>query len=131
MADYREHYEKIRAAGAGVVALSVDAPDTTEALRRQLDLPFPILCDTERRVVKDWDLYNAAEKGGIAKPAVFVIDRNRSVSYSSVDSVAKRVPASEIVRVLQSTGGTRQVQRRVHFPTLAAWWRAIRNSMRR
>lgn len=61
-----------------MVAVSVDAPETSEALRVQLSLPFRILCDTERRVVRDWDLYDARERGGIAKPAVFVIDPNRA-----------------------------------------------------
>src|ERR1039457_6550792 len=51
LADYREHYQEIRSAGASVVAVSVDAPGESEALRVDLSLPFPILCDTERRVV--------------------------------------------------------------------------------
>ncbi len=131
MADYREHYQEIRAAGAGVLAVSVDALEKSEALRLELHLPFPILCNTERRVVKDWDIYNPREKGGIAKPAVFVIDRDRTVRYSAVDTVATRVPASEIVRVLQTTAEPRRVRRSVHIPPLAAWWRAIRNSIRR
>lgn len=84
-----------------------------------------------RRVVKDWDIYNPREKGVIAKPAVFVIDRDRTVRYSAVDTVATRVPVSEIVRVLQTTAEPRRVRRSVHIPPLAAWWRAIRNSIRR
>ncbi len=131
MADYRERYREIRAAGAGVLAVSVDALEKSEALRLELHLPFPILCDIERRVVKDWDIYNPREKGGIAKPAVFVIDRDRTVRFSAVDTVAMRVPASEIVRVLQATAEAQRVRRSVHIPPLAAWLRAIRNSIRR
>jgi peroxiredoxin len=131
LADYREHYSKIRSAGASVVAVSVDAPETSEALRVQLSLPFPILCDTERRVVQDWDIYNSREKGGIAKPAVFVIDPSQAVRYASVDSVATRVPAVEIVRLLQNAGNARPIRRRVHVPGLSQWIRAIRNSIQR
>jgi peroxiredoxin len=101
LADYREHYPEIRSAGACLAAVSVDLRESSEALRTQLSLPFPILCDTERRVVKDWDIYNSGERGGIAKPAVFVIDPDQVVRYSSVDSVATRVPAVEIVHLLQ------------------------------
>src|SRR5260370_67525 len=54
LADYRERYLEIRSAGADVVAVSVDAPDKSEALRVRLSLPFAILCDTERRVVREW-----------------------------------------------------------------------------
>ncbi len=130
MAEYREQYNQIRAAGASVVAISVDAPEKSETLRREMDLPFPILCDTERRVIQEWDIYNAREKGGIAKPAVFIIERDRTVRYGSVDAVATRVPASEIVRVLQTTALARPVQRRVYIPRFPQWFRAIRNSIR-
>ena len=69
----------------------MEAPETSEVLRVQLSLPFPILCDTERRVVQDWDIYNSREKGGIAKPAVFVIDPSQVVRYAPVDSVGNKV----------------------------------------
>lgn len=101
MADYREHYREIRSAGASVVAVSVDAPGKAAALRVDLSLPFPILCDTEHRVVRDWGIYNSEEKGGIAKPAVFIIDPSHVVRYAAVDSVVRRVPATEIVSLLQ------------------------------
>ena len=127
MADYREHYEEIRAAGATVAGISVDPPEASEAMRRQLGLPFTILCDTERRVVQDWDVYNSRERGGIAKPAVFVIDPNQVVRYASVDSVATRVPAVEIIQLLQSAPNAQPIRRRVHIPMLSEWIRAIRN----
>ena len=126
MADYRDHYSEIRSAGASVVAVSVDAPNKSETLRVDLSLPFPILCDTERSVVRKWDIYNSREKGGIAKPAVFIIDSTSVVSYASVDTVAIRVPAAEIVSLLQSAAKA-QVRRRVHVPLFSEWVRAIRN----
>lgn len=128
--DYREHYQEIRATGASVVAVSVDAPDKSEVLRRELRLPFPILCDMERRVIREWDIYNPRERGGIAKPAVFVVGRDRTVRYGSVDAVATRVPASEIVRILQAVAEGRPVRRKVYIPRLGDWLRAIRNMRR-
>ena len=130
MADYRKHYLEIRAAAASVVAVSVDAPEASEALRAHLLLPFPILCDTERRVVKHWDIYNPREKGGIAKPAVFIIDQDRVVRYAAVDTVMKRVPAAEIVRLLQAAAEAPLVRRRVLIPLLSDWLSAIRNGIR-
>lgn len=112
------------------MAVSVDPPEKSEKLRLELHLPFPILCDRERRVIQEWDIYNPRDKGGIAKPAVFVIDRNRAVRYGTVDAVATRVPASEIVRVLQATARYRSIQRKVYIPRPAEWLRAIRNSFR-
>lgn len=128
MADYHEHYDEIRAAGASLLAVSVDAPEKSEALRLDLHLPFPILCDTERRVVQDWDIYNPRDKGGLAKPAVFIVNRDRTVRYGAVDTVATRVPASEILRVLQTAVEARRVRRRVYIPRWAEWLRAIRNN---
>ena len=131
MADYREHDLKIRSAGASVVAVSVDAPDESEALRVHLSLPFPILCDTERCVVRDWGIYNSREKGGIAQPAVFIIDPSRVVRYAAVDSVVRRVPAAEIVLMLQNDANALPVRRRFYVPLLSDWIRAIRNSIQR
>ena len=129
MADYRDRYSEIRSHRADVAAISVDSPEKSEALRRELQLPFPILCDTERRVAKDWGVYNPKERGGIAKPAVFVIDRDRTVQYSKIDDVATRIPASEIVRILLGSG-QREAQPKVYIPRLTDFFRAIRNMLR-
>jgi peroxiredoxin len=131
LADYRDHYPEIRAAGADVAAVSVDPPAKSEALRRELRLPFPILCDTQRRFIQEWDIYNPWEKGGIAKPAVFVIDRNRVLRYSELDRVATRVPASEILRTLGTAVGGGPVGRKVYIPRIVDFFRAIRNMIRR
>jgi peroxiredoxin len=131
LADYREHYLEVQRAGANVVAVSVDEPDKSEALRVQFSLPFPILCDTERRVVRDWDIYNAEEKGGIAKPAVFIIDPSQVVRYASVDTVVRRVPAAEIVSLLQNAAEEQPVRRKVHIPLFSEWKSAIRNIIKR
>ena len=130
MADYREHYGEIRATGASVAAISVDSPEKSEAVRQDLRLPFPILCDTERRVVQEWDIYNAKEKGGIARPSVFIIDRDRSVRYHSIDTTSVRVPASEIVGILQTKEEGRPARRKLYFPRLADFIRAIRSVRR-
>ena len=131
MADYREHYLEIRSAGASVVAVSVDAPDESEALRVHLSLPFPILCDTKRRVVRDWGIYNSREKGGIAKPAVFIIDPRKVVRYAAVDAVVRRVPAAEIISLLQNAADVQSVRRRVYIPLFSDWISAIRNLIQR
>lgn len=130
MADYRNHYEAIRAAGADLAVLSVDTPAQSDALRRALGLPFPMLSDVDRRVVKEWGVYNARERGGIAKPAVFVIGSDRRVRYTEVDGVTTRAPASEIVRLLQDSPTPSAVRRRVYLPRLPDWVRAFGNSFR-
>jgi peroxiredoxin len=129
LADYREHDAAIRAAGAKVVAISVDAPEKSQAVRDELRLPFTILCDTHRAVVRQWGVYNAREKGGIAKPAVFIIDPGRIVRCVSVDEVASRVPAAEILRQLRENDSGSPVHRRAVIPRLTNFFSAVRNSI--
>jgi hypothetical protein len=109
---------------------SVDPPQTSEAVRRDLRLPFMILFDTARRVVREWDIYNPHERGGIAKPAVFIINSDRTVRYASVDGVSSRTPASEIVRLLPATAVMPPARRKHYIPTPADFFRAVRNSIR-
>lgn len=129
MTEYRDVYASLRAAGADLAAVSVDAPEKSESVRQQLRLPFCILSDAERRVVREWDIYNEKEKGGIAKPAVFILDSDRTVRFASVDGVASRVPAAEIVRRLSRRDAT-PAARRTLLPGPATFVRAIRSAIR-
>jgi peroxiredoxin len=109
----------------------VDSPETSEALRTQLSLPFPLLCDTEHRIISDWNILNARERGGIARPAVFVLNPGLIIRFAATDQVVRRVPAAEIVALLQQPSGTRFVRRKLHLPLLSHLIQAIRNNFRR
>ena len=107
MADYSAVADQFRSAGAEVAALSVDDEKRSEALRQQLNLKFPLLCDPGRAVVKAYDLLNAGEKGGIAYPAVFVIDRERVVRFAAREEVATRTDIKQLLELVHriSQGG--------------------------
>lgn len=105
MADYSQHFEEFRAAGAALVAISVDDAARSEPVRQELGLKFPLLCDTSREVVKAYDLFNRAEKGGIAFPAAFVIDRDRVVRFRALEDVASRVNVEELLAFVRELGG--------------------------
>jgi peroxiredoxin len=130
LAEYREQYKAIRATGAGLVGVSVDAPEKSEAVRQQLQLPFPILSDSERRVVREWGIYNPKEKGGIAKPAVFILGPDRTVRFVSVDEVSARVPSADIVSMLRERKDTIHGGRKRLIPSPAMFFGAIRNALR-
>ena len=129
MADYRDNYQRIQAADAGVVGVSVDTPDQAEPMRQELQLPFPILCDTERRVIRDWDIYNPREHKGIPVPSVFLVDRDRNVRYVSRDGIAMRVAASEVALFLESGSNANDMQRKLQVPSPADFYRGVRNSL--
>ncbi len=130
MAEYRDAYESLRAAGANLVAVSVDTPEKSEAVQRDWQLAFPILSDRQRRVVQEWDIYNAREKGGIAKPAVFILRPGLTVRFVSVDQVASRVPAAEILRLLREEDGGPAAKRKNIMPGPATFLRALRSAFR-
>jgi peroxiredoxin len=130
LADYCGHYPAILAAGATLAALSVDTPEQSELLRREMRLPFRVLCDSERRVVREWDVYDSREKGGIAKPSVFVIEADRKLRYAALDGVATRRSPAEILRVLQTGLEGPPIRGKVYVPRPDDWFRAIRNHIR-
>ena len=121
--------QEIRALGADVAALSVDSTERSAALREQLLLPFPILSDSTRRVVREWGLYNPKEMGGIAVPAVFVIDPDRRVRYLSIDSTTRRVSAADVLGFLR--GSAQPPSRSAVRAGLRDFARALANAIRR
>ena len=127
LADYRDQRAEFRDAGFDLAALAVDEQVRSEAVRRQYELPFPILCDTRREVVEAWGVINREDKGGIAVPAIFVLDRDRRVLLASVDGEFYRVGAKALLASLRSRGGA--LAPRAHFvlASLSDWRRAIRN----
>jgi peroxiredoxin len=124
LAEFQQQHAAYRAAGFDVAALSVDETEASEAVRRREGVVFTLLCDpTADVVVKPWGLFNRAEKGGISRPAIFVIDPGRRIRYQSVDTVASRVRAPDLLIHLQSTGSAPRA--RVIIPRLAEMLRTI------
>lgn len=129
MAEYARAHDEIRALGADVAALSVDSPERSEAVRQEAGLPFPILSDTRREIVRAWELYNPKEMGGIAFPAVFVIGPDRHVRWRSVDRTAQRVSTAGVVAFLR--GAAAPVDRVRVRAGLRDFARAFANAIRR
>jgi peroxiredoxin len=93
LADYAREYEKIRAAAADLIAISVDRIDQASGMKRDLNLPFHVLCDTERKAITAWGLVNHRE-GNIAFPASFIIDRELRLRWRVAETLASRADPS-------------------------------------
>jgi peroxiredoxin len=102
LAEFRDVYDDFRGLGIQIAALAVDSPEQSERVRRQYELPFPILCDTQKEVVRAWGLFNAEEKGGIAVPAIVLVGRDRRVRLMMVEGVATRVRATDLVEFFRA-----------------------------
>jgi peroxiredoxin len=138
LAEFGELFDDFRGLGVHIAALSVDPPEQSERVRQQYELPFPILCDTQKKVVQAWGLLNAKEKGGIAVPAVALLGRDRRIRLMMVEGVATRVRAADLLAFLRShpvpdssaddlPSNTRR--QRVIVPWLVDFGRAIWNSV--
>jgi peroxiredoxin len=134
LAEYAHRFSELAAIGYGIAALSVDTPDRSLALAAQLALPFPLLCDPSRDTVRAYGLFNAAEKGGIAYPATFVLDRDRVVRFRSLDRTASRVDLDVLFSFLRD-GAAPDVAgapaRKRIVPGLREFGRAFGNALRR
>jgi hypothetical protein len=105
LAELGEQHADIRALGVEIAAVSVDRPPDAEAMRRRYELPFPLLCDPDARFVHRCGLFDPAEKGGIARPATFVLDRQLGVRFRALDGVVTRVRAADLRAYLAGTAG--------------------------
>jgi peroxiredoxin len=136
LADYSDHLEDFRAAGAELVAISVDDAARAEPVRHELGIKFPLLCDTQREVVKAYGLLNTRENGGIAFPASFVIDRDRVVRFRALEDVASRVSVDQLLGLVRTLGNggeataTTQPRKRGVWPG-TMFVRATMNALRR
>jgi peroxiredoxin len=105
LADYALEFEKIRAAGGELAAISVDKIDQASAMKRDLGLPFHVLCDTDRKTITAWNLVNHNE-GDIAFPASFILGRDLRVRFRAAESTTARAePAKVAAALVELTAG--------------------------
>lgn len=84
---------------AQVLGVSVDTFFTLKAFHDQQQFTFPLLSDFNKQVIRDYGVFNEDMIGlkGIAKRAVFVIDKDGIVRYREVLEDARDEPAYEKV----------------------------------
>ncbi|MGH9347206.1 MAG: peroxiredoxin [Vicinamibacterales bacterium] len=84
-------------AKAQVYGVSVDTPFALKAFASAERLQFPLLSDFNKDVIRAYDVVNPDMIGlkGIAKRAVFVIDRAGTIRYREVLDDARNEPGYE------------------------------------
>jgi peroxiredoxin len=130
LAEYARRYDELAGLGFGLVAISVDVTERSRALSDQLALPFRLLCDPGRDVVRAYGVFNEKEKGGIAYPSTFAIDRERVVRFRSLDRTASRVDLDVLFEFLRGGNAPDQPQRAKISPGLRGFGRAVKNVLR-
>ncbi len=77
--------------GAEVVALSADTPEQARLTVSELDITYPILSDSSRMNIRAYNVLHPEE--GIARPSLFVLDRDGVVRWHYVGMNASDRPA--------------------------------------
>ena len=91
---FRDSIAQLGKADAQVYGISVDTFFTLKAFHDHEKLSFPLLSDFNKQVIRDYGVFNEDMIGlkGIAKRAVFVIDKNGVVRHREVLEDARNEP---------------------------------------
>lgn len=77
------------------MALSADLPTQAVVTASQFGLTYPILSDSPRRFIRDYNVLHPQE--GIARPSLFILDRNGILRWNYVGMSASDRPPIDVV----------------------------------
>jgi glutaredoxin-dependent peroxiredoxin len=91
---FRDSLAALNKARAQVYGISVDTFFTLKAFQEQQKLNFPLLSDFNKQAIRDYGVFNEDMIGlkGIAKRAVFVVDKDGIVRHREVLDDARNEP---------------------------------------
>lgn len=95
---FRDEWKRIEATGAQVVGVSLDSVESHAAFKKQHALPFPLLADTEGKVLAAYGVPKNPK--GYASRTTFVIDEN-GVIRRIFPEVDPAVHVKEVLAVLE------------------------------
>lgn len=92
-----EDYEKIKQAGADLLAISVDDQSFAWSMAQTTGAKFQILSDSDKKVITSYGILNAEEHGGIAHPSIFIVDKTGRIRYLHVGKDPQDRPSDEAI----------------------------------
>jgi peroxiredoxin len=92
-----EDYEKIKAAGADLIAVSVDEQSYAWSMAQTTGAKFQILSDADKKTITAYGIVNAAEHGGIAHPSIFILDKLGRIQFMHVGKDPQDRPSDEAI----------------------------------
>jgi peroxiredoxin len=104
---FRDSMAQLNAANAQVYGISVDTFFTLKAFQDAQHYNFPLLSDFNKQAIRDYGVFNEDMIGlkGIAKRAVFVIDKDGVVRHKEVLEDARNEPDyGKVLSTLQAIG---------------------------
>jgi peroxiredoxin len=96
---FQDQLARLNQTTARVFGISVDTFFTLKAFQADQKLAFPLLSDFNKQVIRDYGVFNEDMIGlkGIARRAVFVLDRDGVVRHREVLDDARNEPDYEKV----------------------------------
>ena len=96
---FRDSMARLNSAHAQVYGISVDTFFTLKAFHDAQGYSFPLLSDFNKQAIRDYGVYNEDMIGlkGIARRAVFVIDKDGVVRHKEVLEDARNEPNYDAV----------------------------------
>ena len=92
-----EDYDKIKQAGADLVAISVDKPEFAWSMGQTTGAKFQLLSDTDHKVIEAYGVFNANEHDGIAFPSTFVLDKRGAIRYMYIGTTPTDRPPDDAI----------------------------------
>jgi glutaredoxin-dependent peroxiredoxin len=94
---FRDRLSVLNQANAQVYGISVDTFFTLKVFKDNQRLTFPLLSDFNKTVIRDYGVFNEDMIGmkGIAKRAVFVLDKDGVIRHTQVLEDARNEPDYE------------------------------------
>ena len=95
----QQDYDKIKAEGAELIAISSDDQAATKKSVQNRNLKFPVLSDSEKEAIEAYNIVDPNNKR-IARPSGFVIKLDGTVAWKTLGTTNHRVPTAQILTEL-------------------------------
>jgi peroxiredoxin len=85
MRTFRDRLDALTDAGAALYGISIDSPFSLGEFAEQNELPFPLVSDTNKEIIEDYDIvmdFDDLGITGVAKRSVFVVDEDGTITYA-------------------------------------------------
>lgn len=97
---FRDHYEVFTDAGADVIGVSADSPESHQAFAEKNHLPFTLLSDSDGKIA---ELYNIGKVLGMFPQRItFVIDQQGIIRHNFSSQINMDKHIDEALKVVQA-----------------------------
>ena len=95
----QENYDDISNAGGSLIAISSDGITDAKGMVDDQNLTFTVLSDSSKTAISAYNVVNKSSDH-IAQPSAFIIKKDGTIGWKSIDSFSSRTSSSDIVSAL-------------------------------